>query len=292
MGKKVATRNGVVDAIQNAPRTVTQGRMNPAEPTTKQAEPGNATPPQRQTPEVKRLYARPRQPPALSKPQVLLSSHQFTSSTASRPRNIDKEPKHPINNNSASKKPGNQGAPSKYSKNPYLARDAAGLAAQVKEQERDANKTMKQIVERKLKFMGSRPQSSSLDSPCPSPHKMTQSELHNAAVKRQNKSFTNQLKMQFLKDDYEESDPTGTSEDTPRQRGAGSRARTKPQMITINVDLGSRGIIMLQALDTEDPAVIANRFCRKHSIGQQLRGKIVNMVKQKIKQISQYKALY
>lgn len=286
MAKKVATRNGVVDAIKNAPKTVTQSKMNPVEPTKKQAEAGNATPPQHQTPEVKRLYARPRQPPALSKPQVLQSSHQFTSSTTLRPRNIDKDP---ISGNSARKKPGNQGAPGKYSKNPYLV---PGMAAKVKEQERDANKMMKNIVERKLKFMGSRPQSSSLDSPSPSPHKMTQSELHNAAVKKQNKSFTNQLKMQFLKDDYEESDPTGTSEDTPRQRGGGSRARPKPQMITVNVDLGSRGIIMLQALDTEDPAVIASRFCQKHSVGQQLRGKIINMVKQKIKQISQYKALY
>lgn len=98
-------------------------------------------------------------------------------------------------------------------------------------------------MEKKLKFMKKyNTQSNSFEEASPGTYR---TEIHNRAVRRQNAPFTHQLTNKIMRDNYEESDPTVTSVESQSQYDESGQKVKNPQMMTINVDLGPKGIVML-----------------------------------------------
>lgn len=129
----------------------------------------------------------------------------------------------------------------------------------------------------------------------------SKADTYNRKVREQNLNFTSKLREKLQYDHYEESsgatyspksDSMGFDVSSKRRYKVERRRESEGlegQLITLNLDMGHRGVYVLHGLDTQDPRDIAMDFCQKHLFGPRTASQVAVLVADKIKQFSEYK---
>ena len=71
-------------------------------------------------------------------------------------------------------------------------------------------------------------------------------------------------------------------------KGGNKSKSPEGRLITLNLDMGHRGLFVLHGLDNQDPSDIAMDFCQKHLFGPRTAGQVAVLVADKIKQFTEY----
>ena len=85
--------------------------------------------------------------------------------------------------------------------------------------------------------------------------------------------------------DYEDSSPSTAGGLTPQDK------ENRGQLITLNLDLGSRGFYVLHGLTSQTPTQIARKFCHQNGFGPKTAAKIEPLVAWKLKDIARYQKI-
>jgi len=112
---------------------------------------------------------------------------------------------------------------------------------------------------------------------------MTKSEYHNKKVKSGNEQFVDRLKRKGHTNGYE------SSESSDEFSRSSKRSACSGTIITINIDLGKKGIQVLSGNSNESAADISTRFCKQHKLGGSIKAKVQKMVEEKLSFFHHYK---
>ena len=73
-----------------------------------------------------------------------------------------------------------------------------------------------------------------------------------------------------------------------RQQQIGASDKGNGQLITLNLDMGHRGVFVLHGLHNQNPNVIAEDFCAKNLFGPKTAAQVASLVEEKLRVFNDY----